>query len=95
MKSFRTKSKVWEYEKEYRLFVFPMKCIPRNVQNETIYFLKFNSRSLIRIDLGVNCSKKMQDNILTEIQKPDKSHIKLYCAKINPEEYKLDYVAIN
>lgn len=95
MKSFRTKSEVWEYEKEYRLFVFPTKCISKNIKNEIMYFVIFNPISLFRIDLGVNCSKQTQEDILTELQKPDKSHIKLYRAKINREEYKLDYVAIN
>lgn len=95
MKSFRTKSKVWEYEKEYRLFVFPTKCIAKDIKNKTMYFVKFNPNSLVRIDLGVNCSNQMRDDILTEIKKPDKSHIKLYRSKINPEKYKLDYVEIN
>jgi hypothetical protein len=95
MESFRTKSKVWEYEKEYRLFVFPTKCCSKIIKNEKMFFLKFNPKSLVRVDLGVNSTKPTEQVILTEINKNEKSHIKVFRAKINSEKYKLDCIKIN
>lgn len=95
LESFHTKLKVWEYEKEYRWFVFPTKCISKIVNGENMFFHKFDPKSLIRIDIGVNCSKSTEDVLLNEIEITEKSYIKVFRAKINPEEYKLDYIEIN
>ncbi len=84
-----TKSEAWSYESEYRLFVFPQNCINKIINNEKMYFVKFNPASLVRIDLGLFCNKT--ESILTELKRNELKHIRLYKSTINQQEFKLDY----
>lgn len=90
-----TKSIAWKYENEYRLFVFPNNCTTRNINNQKMYFYKFDPKALLRIDFGINCSESTRKNVLEEIEKPEKSHIKVYDAILNHKEYTFDYTSIN
>lgn len=89
---FITKSEAWLYESEYRLFVFPQNCINKTINNEQMFFVKFNPASLIRIDLGLLCNE--QENVLKELKRKELNHIQLFKATLNQQEYKLNYVQL-
>lgn len=87
-----TKSEAWSYESEYRLFVFPQNCENKSINNEIMFFVKFNPDSLIRIDLGLFCNK--QEQVKEELKRKELNHISLFKATLNQQEYKLDYVQV-
>jgi hypothetical protein len=89
-----TKSEAWHYEEEYRI-IEPLKnCTEKIIDGEKMYFVRFDPKSLIRIDLGLFSDSQLKDTIIEELKRNELKHISLFQAKINPDEYKLDYQAI-
>jgi hypothetical protein len=84
-----TKSQVWNYECEYRLFLPPKECFHKG----NMFFTKFNPNSLIRIDIGLNCNSERE--IKKQLRREDLKHVKLFRAEIDPNKFKLNYKKID
>jgi len=92
--SFITKSKIWGYEKEYRLFIDPNKCIETVDKGHKSFYYYYNPTSIKRIDFGINCPEGVQLLIIHYIEQ-SKYDIKLFRCTMNPDEYKFDYLSVN
>lgn len=75
----RTKSKVWEYEKEVRV------CKPN------FGYYNFNPKSLKSITFGCNISEDKQEIIIKTIkQNKELDHVAFFKCSTNPTQFKLD-----
>lgn len=80
VKSWTTKSKHWEYEKEFRWFVPIENCIDQ--------FVKLDKQAFKEICFGLNCSEDDIQECL-KIIKSEYPWVKAYRSKLHNKEFKL------
>lgn len=83
-----TKSEVWAYEKEYRLVLMKGECISNSTQ---MLFYQFPNASLLRVDLGLDCSIEIEAKVVQFLKKKELKHVELFKAKLNKDLFKLEY----
>ena len=98
-KSATVKSKVWEYEREYRLFVKLDSSISETITNSdstrTVeYFLKFQRDWVKSVDFGVFCPASEIQRIITLLRAGFPNAIARK-AEFHRTEYALDYKQIH
>lgn len=84
LKLFRTKSKEWEYENEYRII------LPKKARK----ILKYHDECIKEIILGCNIQDKDKKDII-KIAKQKNSNIKFFETKRNSEKYELIIKELN
>lgn len=87
------KSNVWAYEEEWR-FCGVLKDADQIIESKplNIHLFKFPEKSVKEIILGVNSSKKLEQELrLILAEKSELSHVKLSKAKISEEQYSLEF----
>jgi hypothetical protein len=85
-----TKSQIWDYEEEYRLFFEPQKCTEKECQDGLKRnYISIPGTAIRRIILGLRAS----DSLMNEVQKllcsDDLKHITLEKTYIDEQEYKI------
>jgi hypothetical protein len=98
-KSATVKSKVWKYEKEFRLFTKINHCKPEELTNcdstKTLeHFLDFNREWVKFVDLGVFCPESEIHRIIT-LLKTDYPNAVARKAKFHKTEYALEYKQVH
>lgn len=102
-----TKSKAWEYESEYRVFIQrgncretkankDEKCNPvylntEKADSKAIFLAKFNPTALRCIDFGVNCLQSTKNKIIESLNRPELKHVEVYQSKLDEKEFKLNF----
>lgn len=88
-----TKSMHWKYEKEIRL-IRDLKDATEKIKENTFLF-SFNTNAISSIILGVNIKPTAKEEILSFIQEPRYSHVKVFQAQLHKTEYKLIFEKLN
>ena len=84
-----TKSKIWEYEKEYRY----LKQLNSLKYENNMYFDPFKKKDLAEVILGANISNEDKSKVL-QVSK-SYSDVKIIQAEIDNKKYKLNFKKIN
>jgi len=99
LRSAIVKCKVWEYEKEYRLFAKKNLCVPEEIKNcdstTTVeHFLDFKREWVKSIDFGVFCPDLEIQRGLA-LLKSDYPNVIARKAEFHRTEYALEYIHIH
>jgi hypothetical protein len=99
LRSAIVKCKVWEYEKEYRLFAKTNLCVPEEIKNcdatTTVeHFLDFKREWVKFVDFGVFCPESEIHKIIT-LLKTDYPNAVARKAEFHKTEYALEYIHIH
>lgn len=88
--AYLTKSKEWEYENEYRMFLPFKKAY--NLISDNIYLFKFPPNMINAIYCGVNMSYENKNKIKDIINSEQSlNHIKIYQADISDKFFRLEF----
>ncbi|GEM_PF-3659985 len=99
MKILTTKSSIWEYENEYRMF-FPYTLdghyiVKKGVDDKFRSYCPIESNQVLAVDFGLNCKESEISKIVNLIKnRKDYNHVKLRRAAYHPTDYALQYEAI-
>lgn len=87
----KTKSEVWRYEKEKRLYIPLDHCIGKTINGVTMEFYKFNPICIKSIDIGLNCDQSAR---IVELRNSLYKNVSLNIVKMHHENYSLVYEPI-
>jgi hypothetical protein len=87
-KTFQTKNKNWEYEREVRWIINLVECI----QKDRHSYIEFKPHALRRIDFGYKCESKADVKSLLE---DDYRHTELYEASMHESKFSLVYKKVS
>jgi|GEM_PF-5622203 len=86
-----TKSECWSYEKEFRLFIAFQQCYNMVIDGRSLVFVDFPIKSLVEVDIGLNCSKEHRRRLYDIIKQPAYAHIIVKECKLDKEKFQLNY----
>lgn len=92
MKHFFTKSREWEYEKEYRIVRQLRYATERKHTSELqdIFLFDLPPRCIRRLIFGVRCEEQQKKQIISRISgSPELEHISLWQAYLDPSRFRL------
>ena len=90
----RTKSKAWEYEKEYRLITTSGLCYSKAPPADDLEFLPFDSTWVKRVDFGLRHDSAVRDQILHALSSMY-PHVSWFQAEYHDDEFALQYRRIS
>ena len=86
-----TKSKVWNYENEIRLWPDARLCVPEQQSNGDVWhYLPFKPESVFRVDFGLNMNEREQDACWALLVR-DYPAAAVYKARYHRHMYSLEY----
>lgn len=96
VKMISRKSIAWSYEHETRMYVNANQCLAEHSSDgRELYFLQLFHNNILRVDFGLNCVAEEVEKFQSLVERDQYSHIRLFQAKHNRDEYSLEYEAIN
>lgn len=94
-KTFFSKSKEWEHEKEVRVIKLLKDATKKFKSNgQDIHLFEFDSKLILNIYLGHKCSKKFQNQVVSICSEERYSHITVYKQEMLEKTYGFGYKEI-
>ena len=85
-----TKSKAWQYENEWRMFVLKNQAEIRYVDNAPMYFWKFHPQLLKRVDIGPLVEEDQRNELVMFLSR-EYPHVEITQVTLNEKDYGFEY----
>lgn len=89
--AFNSKSKVWEYEDEHRLFVESKEVKRRPRKDKVLEFIPFPIQAVKIVDFGIYHSAKDRDALIRKLRADKGQHIKFRQCVRKANRYEFDF----